>query len=167
MPNIAKVLREEIARVARKEIRAAVLPLRKPAVAARKGVADLRQKVAALEKENRRLAAAIDAVQKAQPAAAMAPQEEGRVRVTAKGLRSLRKKLRLTAEDFGKLLGVTGQAVHIAERKSGSLRLRQKTRAAYIAIRDLGARAVKARLEAMAGDKRKTQSARRARKGRK
>lgn len=153
MPNIAKVLKEEMARVARKEIRAAVLPLRKPAAATRKTIAQLKQQMAALEKDNRRLAAALAAVQPATSSDPADLPEGDRTRVTAKGLRSLRKKLRLTADEFGKLLGVTAQAVYVAEKKSGPVRLRQKTRAAYLAIRDLGARAVKERLAAMAGAK--------------
>jgi DNA-binding transcriptional regulator YiaG len=162
MPNIAKVLKEEISRLARKEAKAAAAPFRKPVVRFRKAAANLKRRVAALEKEAKRLQGLLK--KRAEGALAVAPETVGKARITAKGMRSLRKKLRLTGLKFAKLLGVTGQAVYNWERRSGSLKVREKTRAAILAVRDFGAREARQQLAEMA--KAKKQIARRRRKRR-
>jgi DNA-binding XRE family transcriptional regulator len=143
MPNIGKTIKEEIVRLARKENKSATRPLRSSAAAFRKGIAALKQQVAALEKQIKQL-------QKGPSAPVLAGNEpesgDRKARITAKGLRSLRKALRLSGEEFGKLLGVSTQAVYSWERKEGPVRLRQTTRAAVLAARGLGAREARARL---------------------
>ena len=154
MPNIAKVLKEEILRLARKEVKTATAPIRKPVVRFRKAAADLKRRLTALEKETKRLQALL----KKSPAGplAVAPEVAGKTRITAKGMRSLRKKLRLTGLTFAKLLGVTGQAVYNWERRTGALKVREKTRAAILAVRDFGAREARQQLAEMAKAKKKT-----------
>jgi predicted nucleic acid-binding Zn-ribbon protein len=56
MPNIASILKAEISRVARKEVRAEIEALRKSSVAHRASIAALRRQVDALEKALRRAA---------------------------------------------------------------------------------------------------------------
>ena len=56
MPNIASILKAEISRVARKEVRAEIETLKKASVVHRSSIADLRRQVSALEKELRRVA---------------------------------------------------------------------------------------------------------------
>ena len=68
-------------------------------------------------------------------------------------MRSLRRKLHLSAVDFARLLDVTGQAVHMWEKRNGPIRVRHTTRAAILSIRTLGAREAKARLAGMANTK--------------
>jgi len=144
MSTFAKSFKEEVTRLARKEAKAAIAPIRKPTGATRSALADLKRRVATLEKETRRLAALLEKVP--QPAAAPAAGEKARI--TGKGMRALRRKLRLSADLFGKLLGVSGQAVYQWEKRNGPLRVRQPTRAAILSIRTLGAREAKARLQA-------------------
>ena len=146
MSTFASSFKAEVIRLARKEAKAAVLPVRKPSGANRKALADLKRRVAALEKECRRLGTLVAKVPVPQPE----PSEGQRVRITAKGMRSLRKKLGLTGADFAKLLGVSVMAVYQWERKDGPLRVRANTRAAILGIRDLGAREAKAKLAEMA-----------------
>src|SRR5664280_904894 len=55
MPNIAKVLKDEMARIARREANTVVAPARKPAAGLKRTAADLKRKVATLEKEVRSL----------------------------------------------------------------------------------------------------------------
>jgi hypothetical protein len=55
MSAFAKSFRDEVARLARKKAKAAGAPIRKPAGATRSAFADLKRRVAALEKETRRL----------------------------------------------------------------------------------------------------------------
>ena len=138
MPNVAQVLKAEISRIARKEAKAAVAPIRKPSVKLRKGVAALKTRLTALEKECKRLAAL---VVEGQARAAAAPEEGGaRVRITAKGMRSLRRKLRLSQSDFARLLDVSDQTIYNWEKKSGALKVREQTRCAIVSVRDFGAR---------------------------
>ena len=81
------------------------------------------------------------------------PAEGQKARITAKGMRSLRKKLGLTGQEFAKLLGVSLISVYQWEKKSGPLRVRDATRAAILSVRDLGAREAKERLAGMAEGK--------------
>jgi len=98
-----------------------------------------------LEKENKRLVAVMKKFKVAQPE--KVEQEEGKkVRFTSKGIRALRKKLRLSQADFGKLLGTTPHAVYLWEKKIGALNLRDKTKASLLSIRDLTVRDAKEKL---------------------
>ena len=47
MPNVANVLREEIQRLAKKQVKAGLSPLRRDHMRLKKSVADLRRQVAA------------------------------------------------------------------------------------------------------------------------
>jgi hypothetical protein len=53
--------------------------------------------------------------------------------------------LRLSQADFGKLLGTTPGAVHLWEKKEGPLNLRDKTKAAILSVRGMGAKEAKAK----------------------
>ena len=53
MSNVITALKAEISRIARKEAKALTAPLRKPANATRLTLADLKRRVAALEKQIR------------------------------------------------------------------------------------------------------------------
>jgi len=72
-----------------------------------------------------------------------------RVRFTAKGLRSQRKRLGLSAADYGKLIGVTGQTIYSWE--GGTSRPRQQQVARIASLRRLGKREARARLEQQKG----------------
>jgi DNA-binding transcriptional regulator YiaG len=110
----------------------------------KKDLANLKGRVAQLEKGNRHLKATES---KRQPATPPIPAEEGkRARLTSKGIRSLRKKLRLTRPGFAKLLGTSPHSVYMWETKAGDLRLRPRTRAALLALRGVGVREAKRRL---------------------
>jgi DNA-binding transcriptional regulator YiaG len=146
MSNVVKVLKAEIARISKREAKSATQGIGKSNVWLRKTVADLRKRVVLLEKENRHLAAAMKKYQVAQPEKVDA--EEGKkARFTSRGIRALRKKLRLSQADFGKLLGTTPNAVYLWEKKAGALNLRDKTKAAIFSIRGLGAREANEKLK--------------------
>ena len=144
MSTFASSFKQEVIRLARKEAKAAVAPVRKPSVAARSAIADLKRRVAALERDNRRLGALVAKIPQPQVESAKAKGW-----ITGKGMRSFRKKLRLTGQEFAKLLGVSMMTVYQWERKNGALRVRDTTRAAILAVRGLGAREAKARLAAL------------------
>ena len=145
MSNVVKILKTEIARISKKEAKSATQAIGKSNTWLRKTVADMKKRLVLLEKENKRLGAIVKKYQVAQPE--KLEQEQGKkVRFSSRGILSLRKKLRLSQADFGKLLGTTPGAVHLWEKKEGALNLRDKTKAAILSIRGLGAREAKEKL---------------------
>ena len=156
MSNIAKVLKAEIMRISRKEAKGATQGIGKSSTWLRKVVADLKKRVVLLEKENKRLASTIRKYQVELP---QKPDEKtGKARFTSKGIRALRRNLRLSQLDFGKLLGTTAHSVYLWEKKEGALKLREKTRQALLSIRGLGAREAQEKL-AKTGTKNKRKRA--------
>lgn len=141
MPNIGSLLKDEIARVSRREIRRQTGALKKSSSSHRKTIAALRQQVAKLEKQVRLLASRAARA----PAAAAAADDGTPPRFVAKGLVSLRKRLGLSAADLGKLLGVTGQSVYNWEAKKATPRREQV--AAIAALRGVGKKEIRARLD--------------------
>jgi DNA-binding transcriptional regulator YiaG len=83
-------------------------------------------------------------------------EETSKARLTSKSIHSLRRKLRLSQADFGKLLGTTPHAVYLWEKKVGVLNLRDKTKTAILSIRGLGARDAKEKLKDFGGKLRKS-----------
>ena len=69
---------------------------------------------------------------------------EGHFRFRAQGMASNRKRLKLSAEDFGLLVGAMGQSIYAWE--SGKSEPRPKNLAAIAALRGIGKREVTARL---------------------
>jgi len=153
MSNVVKVLKAEIVRISKKEAKSATQGIGKSNTWLRKTVADLKKRLALLEKENKRLAAAMKKYQAAQPEK-IEQEEIKKARFTSKGIRALRKKLRVSQADFGKLLRTTPHAVYLWEKKKGVLNLRERTKAAILSIRDLGAKEVRDKLEGV-GEKNK------------
>jgi len=149
MANIAGVLRQEILRLARKEIRNQTSALKKASVQYRRDIAELKRRASDLQ---RKLTPIEKRVLREVPAQA-AEVETDRVRFTAKGLRSQRKRLGLSAADYGKLVGVTGQSIYSWEQETSRPRKQQVMRIA--SIRHMGKREAQARLEQLAGANRK------------
>lgn len=142
MANIGTVLKQEITRLARKTLNAELAALRKASAGYRKDIAALKRQVAALERGRA-------ALEKRVGRAASAPEEkegDGNVRFSAKGLKTLRARLGLSAEDFGRLAGVSGQSVYNWER--GTTVPRRQQVQSLAALRSLGKREAVARLEA-------------------
>ena len=150
MSNVVKILKAEIARISKREAKSATEAIGKSNTWLRKTAADLKKRLVLLEKENKRLVAAMKKFQVEEPQ--KPDQEEGKkARFTSKGILALRKKLRLSQADFGKLLGTTPHAVYLWEKKLGALNLRDKTKAAILSIRGLGAREAKEKLAELGG----------------
>jgi DNA-binding transcriptional regulator YiaG len=149
MPNIAAVLKEEIVRLARKEIRRQTSVLRQASAQYRSDIAemkrqviDLQRNVAPLEKQ------VLKSVSYQVP-----DVDAERVRFTAKGLRSQRRRLGLSAAGCGKLIGVTDQTIYNWEH--GASRPRKQQVARIAALRHLGKRDARARPEQLASGRRK------------
>lgn len=146
MTNLASALKSEVTRLARKELRAETDALKKTVTGQRAEVAALKRRMADLEKSLKALTRlANKAGHQAQPA----PNEEGTgsFRFRAAGMASNRKRLGLSAEDFGLLVGASGQSVYLWE--SGKTKPRHQNIAAIAALRGVGKREVVKRLEAL------------------
>jgi len=146
MPNIARILKDEIARVARREAAKVAAAVRKPTGGLRRSTADLKRRIAVLEREVRSLRSVVQKAGSGHPAAAR--EKEDTSRITAKGMRSLQRRLRLTGQEFARLLGVTPQVIYSWGKATGPLRVRRRTRAAILAARGIGAREARRRLDA-------------------
>jgi DNA-binding transcriptional regulator YiaG len=152
MPNIAKVLREETQRLARKEVRAGLSPLKRDTVRLKKSVADLRRQLAALSRTSSELLKKVTPVVAAQEGE-NATERAARLRPTSKSLEKLRRRLGLTQVRFGTLLGVSGPAVVRWASQGGRVRMRNATLSALAEAQHMGKREALRRLEAMAGPK--------------
>ena len=145
MSNLLKALKDEILRLARKEVRAQISKLKTDVVGLKKANASLKGTIAKLQKGQTVLLKAEQ--RNLTKPASIAPEVAQKARLTAKGVRALRKKLGLSQAAFGKLAGVSMGAVTMWEKKSGALKLRQATRTSILALRGIGAREAKRRLE--------------------
>lgn len=148
MPNIAVVLKAEIARVARKEIRAEIEQLRKSSTAHRSEIAVLKKRVHELERQLKAQARSSPRAGARRAAEAGESQEQGSgLRFRAAGMAANRKRLGLSAADFGLLVGATGQSVYSWEQ--GKSKPRAKALAAIAEVRGVGKREVARRLEVL------------------
>jgi DNA-binding XRE family transcriptional regulator len=149
MPNLASVLKTEISRISRKEVRAETESLKKAAAVQRSEIASLKRRIQELEKQLKALSKAAGRSAVKAPAALVAESEgdaEG-LRFRAEGMASNRKRLGLSAADFGLLVGATGQSVYSWEQ--GKSKPRAKALATIAALRGIGKREVAKRLEAL------------------
>lgn len=146
MSSFADQLKSEIARIARKEVRAENRTLKKANAQYRADIAALRRRLQELERALARLAkSGGKAASRAREAdEGLAPAQGLRFRVA--GFASLRKKLGLSAAEMGQLIGVSAQSVYHWE--TGKTRPRASQLAAIAAVRKLGKREVAARLSA-------------------
>ena len=143
MPDFSQVLKAEIIRLSRKEVKLAVAPLHDSTIKLKKTIVDLKQKVAQLEAAQKQ---ASTTASRNRPTTV--PQEGlTKLRVSSKNIKQLRAKLGLPRELFAKLLGVSSQAVYAMEHKGGRLKLRGNTLASYRVVRDMGKREAKRRIE--------------------
>jgi DNA-binding transcriptional regulator YiaG len=145
MPNLASILKSEIARLARRESRALTRVSRKAAAQHRRDIAALKRQVAALEREvsflkrqeQRRITSVPDG----------APLADGS-RFSPNWVLKHRKKLGLSAADYGQLIGVTGLTVYNWE--GGKSRPRTRQLSQWAAVRGLRKREAMKRLELVA-----------------
>ena len=145
MPNIASVLREEISRLARKEIRLLVGPLKKSNADLRRTVTALKSEVAAL----RRSVQFLEKQEKGRLKAAPKASASAGVRFAAQWVKADRERLRLSAADYGLLVGVSGQTIYNWEK--GKSKPRTNQLAAWANVRGIGKREALRRLELLEG----------------
>jgi len=142
MPSLSTILKGEITRLARKEIKAAVDPVRKANAGLRKEIAELKRQIASLRRELK-LASRPARVQ-----AGAGEASTSSTRFSPKGLKSLRARLGLSAAEFGLLVGAGGQSIYKWE--TGKTVPRASQQAALAAMRGVGKREAARRLAAIA-----------------
>lgn len=144
MPNIAAVLKAEIARLAKKEAKAATTQLRKASTQYRSDIAKLKKLVGQQAKEI--VALRQQAQEQAQPHATEDAAEGGRF--SARSVKAQRKRLGVSALEYGKLVGVSGLTIYSWE--SGKSRPRKAQLAGFMAVRGIGKREAARKLEEIA-----------------
>lgn len=142
MPNIASALKAEIERLARKETKRQMGPVRKASAGHRRQIAGLKRELATLEKRIAAFARAPKAVPKSAPGSADTMPD---LRFQARGLRPLRTRLGLSAAQFARLLGVSQQSVYNWELGNAKPRRSQIT--AIAQLRGISKKEASARLE--------------------
>ena len=139
MPNIAVTFRQEIIRLARKEIRRETRVLRKASTQYRRLIAELKRETKRLRSDVLRFAL------QASNAPQVPEADSGKVRFSTKSVIAQRKRLGLSAADYGKLVGVTAQTIFNWEH--GASRPRQAQINALGSVRNLNKKEALARLE--------------------
>ncbi|MTW10147.1 hypothetical protein GM658_05985 [Pseudoduganella eburnea] len=140
MTDLANALKTEITRLARKELKAQLEPLKRSAAQSKAQLATLRDEVGALKRQ-------IKALEKhsRQPTDRSADaQKPSRQRFTAKGLATMRRRLGLSHAEMGRLIGASDQSVRKWE--DGAAVPRLKYHQAIFALRGAGKRAIAERL---------------------
>lgn len=147
MPNIATILKAEISRVARKELRPVLDAVKKAAAAQRAEIAGLRKRVQELERQLKAQARGTGRTRAQAPVDAQSAGDSSGLRFRAAGMATNRERLGLSARDFGLLIGATAQAVNAFESRKAKPVGQQL--AAIAALRGAGKAEVEARLAAL------------------
>ena len=145
MPNIATLLKQEIIRLARKEVNSQTKAIRKANAQYRRDIAQLKRHAAALSKqvaylerqERKRASKGTNGV-----------SIEGK-RFSARGLKAHREKVGFSAAEYATLVGVSAQTIYNWEY--GKSKPRDEQLGSLVAVRDLGKREALKRLELLEG----------------
>lgn len=137
MPDIKQILNDEIRRLARKELKAALAPLVKQ-------ISDQRKIIAGLKKELAALACEKKAAKEVRAETVPVQEDPKKLRLSPDGILKIRTKLKLSQEKFAVLLGVSGHTVSLWE--SGKVAPRANAKAAICALRSVGKKELKRRL---------------------
>lgn len=144
MSNIAKVLKTEIQRIVRREIAQMAAAQKQGLAGLKKATAEYKRRIAVLEKQVKQQ---VSVAQRTSGVEAPDANVSDDVRVTAKALKSMRKRLGITQTELAKLLGVSMQVVSVWETKMGRVQIRkEKVRTALAALKQEKKDAVCARL---------------------
>ncbi|MFA6091597.1 MAG: hypothetical protein WCU88_00155 [Elusimicrobiota bacterium] len=143
MPNIGTVLKEEIRRLARKEYRAGFRKLHQDVMELKRRLKAQRLELLRLSKEGEGFKSVAKESMNVLPEV---PEGElGRVRMSGRLIRVQRKRLGLARKDFAVLIGASPASIFAWE--TGRVQPRAKVKAALAAIRRLGRREARQRLE--------------------
>ena len=176
MATLANALKEEISRLARKEVRQqttgtvkSVAQFERDIAALKSQVEDLRHTLSALRTPDasgrtvKKKTAGKKAASKKAPAKKQGEAEKAdgakpasgkrsaRAQFSPAALKSSRERLGLSADNYGKLIGVSGLSIYNWEQ--GKARPRESSIAALASMKGIGKREAAKRLEALAAEK--------------
>lgn len=141
MPNLASVLKDEVRRLAKKEVRSDTAVTKRASAQHRRDIAELKR---AVDDLSRRLAF-LERQEKRRVAARPSEKQAEGARFSPRWLKAHREKLGLSAADYGRLVGVSSLTIYNLE--SGKSKPRSKTLAALASVRGIGKREAERRLE--------------------
>jgi DNA-binding transcriptional regulator YiaG len=142
MGKVEGVIKSEIMRLAKKEVRKVSGPLGRDVRSLKSVVSQLRKAVLGLQ---RITTSQQKELQKGKAVLEAPPEEVKESRFSPRLIRSLRRHLGITQKELAVLAGVTVGAVHLWE--SGQFKPSVKKKAVMVALRKLGRREVKKLLE--------------------
>ncbi|MCI5779066.1 MAG: helix-turn-helix domain-containing protein [Lentisphaeria bacterium] len=140
MPDIKQVLGEEIRRLARKEVKQAVLPLQKTVAEQKQAIRDLKREIAELKK-------AVPMPEVPVQETACGENSGVKRRLNAAGIVRIRTKLKLSQSKFAALLGVAPHTVSMWEQ--GNASPRENMKRDICGLRSVGRRELKKSLETL------------------
>jgi DNA-binding transcriptional regulator YiaG len=145
MPDIVTAIKDVVRRLARKEIKSQVSLTRKAVSQHRREIAELKRvirqqqkKLASLESNGRAGGGSV-------PVRTTLGPLPSSSRYSIRSVKSQRRRLKLSAEEFGRLLGVTAQTVYNWEQ--GKARPRKSQLPQLMGVRQMGRREALQRLD--------------------
>jgi DNA-binding transcriptional regulator YiaG len=145
MANLGSILKDEIRRLARREIRSQVVVTKRAAARHRRDIAELKR----LIKDMSSRLGFLESQEKKRVSRPTREDRGGQLRFSPRWLKAQRKRLGLSAADYGKLAGVSGPTIYNWE--NGKAKPRSQKMAALAAIRGIGKREALKRIEMMGG----------------
>jgi len=152
MGKMEGTIKSEILRLAKREVRAAFLPLRREVWAMKLKLSALSKGFATLNRQAKELR-----LEEAKPKLEASPEEVKASRLTPERIRNLRMKKGISQRELGILTGATTGAVLLWEK--GKFKPTRDKKAALVALRKVTKRDVKKMLAEKTGDKQKVKPA--------
>ncbi len=150
MGKVEAVIKSEMVRLAKREMRSVAIPLRKDVWALKQAVSQLRKTVLNLE----RFVSLQKKEWEKKPPFKADPEEVETSRFSPRLIQSLRKRLGLSKRDFARLAGVTPLAVY--QWENGVFKPKKEKREILVGLRKLGRREARQLLEEIkSGEKKK------------
>lgn len=143
MANIAALLKQEISRLVRKELKAETESLKKSNSRYRAEIAELKRRITGLEQQLK----AAERQSRRQASTSVSPEVESKVRFRADGLKKHRERLGLSAPSMASILGVSPQTIYNWE--SGTSKPSKDLVVKIAILRKMGKREVQERLAAL------------------
>ncbi len=146
MPNLQSVLRQEIRRLARREVRSELEATKKAVSQHRREIAELKRRNTALQRRVSYLQSRETKRIKARPSLEEPPQG---TRFSTRSMKAQRKRSGLAQEDYASLVGVSSSTIYNWE--SGSTKPSGKHLATLVSLRGIGKRKAKERMKLLEG----------------
>jgi DNA-binding transcriptional regulator YiaG len=125
MSTLAQTIKNEIRRISRREIGLALSHFRRDHIAMKKRLAEQKNRISAIEKENKELSKKLAALSQSQQAEAGSAPEAEHVTVYARGIKSIRRRLGLSQNNLAAWIGMNRISIAHWEKKPGKITIRK------------------------------------------